>query len=284
METYNSENNLLLNVFGALFIAALVTLLYVFIVPIIGLPGYLFLEIFNFTTQLLGNPTETNQFFPIVDGKAITGEIASLFRLESATLLMIPLLLILLTFWHQIFKRVLSDPKTVALSGCLIASVGSVISVPWIIGALYSQPTSFLTKAIPLVVIGSLIGGLVAALNLWDVIEKKRKLKKLRSMMVSCSNPDMRRLAFLLYNQDQTQSLQMDQPVSDEWLLEVNDTKLLSTVTLNALISEHALIISGKPTITIGRAINWLEETAQYEGDPDTLDPIHRIKNRVTRG
>lgn len=284
METYNSENNLLLNVIGALFVAALVTLLFVLIVPTLALPAWLFLETSNYLTQHLGNPTETSQLFSAADQKALTGELALLFQPKAATLLMIPLLLILLTFWHQIFKHVLSDPKTVALCGCLIASVGSVISVPWIIGALYSQPTSFLTKAIPLVVVGSLIGGLVAALNLWDVIEKKRKLKKLRSMMVSCSNPDMRRLAFLLYTQDQTQSLQMDQPVSDEWLLEVNDTKLLSTVTLNALISEHALIISGKPTITIGRAINWLEETAQYEDDPDALDPIYRIKNRVTRG
>lgn len=284
MKTYNSKNNLLLNVLGALFVAALVTLLYVFIVPILALPAWLFLETSNYLTQHLGNPTETGQLFSAADQEALTGELALLFQPKAATLLMIPLSLIMLTFWHQLFKHVLSDPQTVALSGLLIASVSSFISAPWIIGALYSPPISLLTKAIPLVVIGSLIGGLVAALNLWDVIEKKRKLKKLRSMMVSCSNPDMRRLAFLLYTQDQTQSLQMDQPVSDEWLLEVNDTKLLSTVTLNALISEHALIISGKPTITIGRAINWLEETAQYEGDPDTLDPIDRIKNRVTRG
>lgn len=284
MKTYNSENNLLLNVLGALFVAALVTLLFVLIVPIMGLLAWLFLETFNFLNQHLSNPTETNQSFPIVDDQAITGEIASLFQPEAATLVMMPLLLILLTFWHQIFKHALSDPQTVVLSGCLIASVGSVISVPWIIEALYYPPTSLLTQAIPFVVIGSLIGGLVASLNLWDIFENKRKLKKLRAMMVSSSNPDVRRLAFLLYNQDHTQSLQMHKPVSDEWLLEVNNTKLLPTVVLNALISEHALIISGKPTITIGRAINWLEKTAQYEDEPGTLDPIERIKNRVARG
>ena len=284
MKTYNSKNNLLLNVLGALFVAALVTSLYVFIVPILALPAWLFLETSNYLTQHLGNPTETSQLFSAADQEALTGELALLFQPKAAMLLIIPLSLMLLTFWHQLFKHVLSDPQTVALSGFLITSVGSVISAPWIIGALYSPPISLLTQAIPFVVIGSLIGGLVAALNLWDVIEKKRKLKTLRSMMVYSSNPDMRRLAFLLYNQNHTQSLQMHQPVSDEWLLEVNNTKLLSTASLNALISEHALIISGKPTITIGRAINWLKATTQYEDETVALDPIDRIKNRVTRG
>lgn len=285
MKTYNSENNLLLNVLGALFIAALVTLLYVFMIPILAFMAWLLLETVNLLAQHRSNPAGTSQIFPTADLQAIAGEIAPLFQLEAATLLMIPLLLILLTFWHKIFKHVISDPRSVTLSGCLIASAVSVVSVPWIIPMLYSSPLPYSTQTISLVVsIGILGGALFCALDLWDRFENKRKLKKLRAMMVYSSNTDVRRLAFLLYNQDYTQSLQMHQPVPDEWLLEVSNTKLLSAVALKSLISEHALIISGKPTITIGRAINWLITTAQYEDEPATLDPIERIKNRVARG